>query len=218
MRKASIKTSLIFCSFLLFTVLAVLAIFFLTNAISFSPPPEQETYLTCINNTCTRVAGLGVDECNNEGAFCGCIDTDLKPPYISGMNFFLQGTARNATFSKTDSCLVNGRLVEYVCEEDKLSQFEITCETLGNYTCTSGKCFPDHLELEDCKDDDGGLNYLLQGKASNGKVRITDYCTQEGKLAEIYCSMESEEILIQLYDCSTLGSFTCEDGSCVSTI
>jgi hypothetical protein len=211
------RATYIACLLIGLIAIIFLVFFFLSSSFSLSPP-EQDTYLSCVNNVCTRVEGVGVNECHNEGSFCGCIDTDLDEHYPSGMNFFLQGTARNATSSQTDRCSVNGKLVEYVCEDSEVLNFEIACESLGNYTCISGECFPDYLEFEECKDTDGGINYLVEGKVSNGKIRLADYCTKEGKLAEIYCPIATEEILIQLFDCSTLGNFICEYGECVSAI
>jgi hypothetical protein len=212
------RITCIVCACIGLIAIIVLLIFFLSGGLNISPP-EKDTYLTCVNNVCTSVEGLGVNECRSEGSFCGCVDTDLEKHYSSGMNFFLQGTARNVNSSQTDRCSMDGRLVEYVCDEDEnILDFEISCESLGNYTCISGKCFPDYLEFEDCRDSDGGINYLLEGKVSNGKVRLTDYCTKTGELAEIYCQQETEEILIGLFDCSILGNFACEQGACKSTI
>ncbi|MFH1802144.1 MAG: hypothetical protein ABH864_01695 [archaeon] len=205
--------------FFLIVLVAVILFFLLHDKISLSPPDETGTYLKCIDNACTRVEGTGVNECRSEGSFCGCIDTDLEEIHPSGMNFFLQGTARNATASYSDRCSVSGKLIEYLCDShDQVINFEISCESLGDYTCASGECFPDRLELEECKDSDGGLNYQTEGQASNGKIRLSDYCTDEGMLAEVYCSQATEEILIELFDCNDLGNSICEYGKCISAV
>lgn len=217
-RRGLSRVSCIVCFAVGLLAIATLAAFFIFGGLKFSPPSGPETHLSCAGNRCTSVEGFGADECRNEGSFCGCLDTDSGENYSSGLNIFLQGIARNATLSSTDRCLASGHLIEYVCEGDNIATFEIACESLGNYSCISGECFPDNLEFEDCRDTDGGLNYLKDGKTSNGKVRISDYCTIEGKLVETYCSAGGSEILIDLFDCATLGNFVCQYGACVSTI
>src|SRR3989344_922303 len=211
------KTTWLVCSSLVILAVVLFLIFYFSGGLSFSPP-KQDTYFSCVNNACTLVEGVGVNECHSEGSFCCCIDTDIEENYPSGMNFFLQGTARNSTLSQTDFCSANGRLVEYACYNNEISNFEIACESLGDYACVSGECFPDHLEFEDCEDSDGGLDYNAEGRAFNGKVRLADYCTGDGKLAEIYCSQDNEGILIQIFDCSTLRNSICEYGKCVSAV
>lgn len=197
-------------------IILVLVAFYISNGVRFSPGEEIETYKKCINNTCTIIPGVGIDECSPEGSFCGCMDTDTEEKYPSGMNFFMQGTARNSTLSKTDRCSFEGNLVEYTCKgSGEVISFEVSCESLGNYTCISGECFPDNREMEECADSDGGLNYPVDGYATNGKIRITDYCTDEGKLAEVYCSPASEEVLIEIFDCSKMGNYQCEHGKCI---
>lgn len=193
-----------------------LLIVYLSGGINLSPPEEQETYLACINNSCTMVEGVGVNECSPDGSFCGCIDTDLEGEHSTGMNFFMQGTTRNATISKTDICTPNGKVREYICQKNRdVLFFEVSCESLGNYTCVDGECFPDYKEIEDCKDTDGGLKYEVGGMANNGKVRISDYCTNDGLLAEVYCPAIGDEVLIDLFDCKTLGNYECQYGKCV---
>ncbi|MBU0907421.1 MAG: hypothetical protein KKD18_02450 [Nanoarchaeota archaeon] len=204
---------------LAFIAVIVIFFFFFTGKVNFSPSEEPVTHLACIDNFCSVVEGVGVNECSPEGSFCGCIDTDLDEDHPTGMNFFMQGTARNATLSKTDSCLPGGKLAEHVCTiHNEITKFEVTCESLGSYTCVEGKCFPDYLELEDCRDTDGGLNYQVEGKASNGKVRLADYCTGEGMLVETYCPSAGEEILLGLFDCKNLGNYVCEYGACVTKV
>lgn len=200
-------------------IMVVLLIFYLSGGASFSPPDVEETHLACLNNSCVMVSGTGVDECSPEGSFCGCIDTDIDEEHQTGMNFFMQGTSRNATLSKTDLCTPEGKLQEHVCHKQiDVLKFEVSCESLGNYTCIEGECFPDYKQVEDCKDTDHGLNYQKDGMASNGKVRLSDYCTKEGLLAEVYCPAEGEEVLINLFDCKNLGNYICEYGRCANAL
>ena len=206
------------CSALSALAIVFLLVYLITGGFSFLQTEEKETFLSCVNNACTKVKGIGVNECSPQGSFCGCIDTDLSDDSTSGMNFFTQGTVRNASSSISDRCLVTGKLLEYMCNGNEILDFEVSCESLGNYICADGECFPDYMESENCRDSDNGLNYLIDGRARNGNIMISDYCTSEGKLAEMYCSLESEEILIDLFDCSVLGNYVCEQGMCVSSL
>jgi hypothetical protein len=195
----------------------IVLIFYSIQGVQFSPQNDN-SHLACIQNSCSLMEGAGPNECFSEGAFCGCVDTDAKNTSGSGLNFFKQGTTRNSTSSQTDSCLVSGKLKEYYCGADEFIYSEISCESLGDYICFSGKCISTQSEEHQCTDTDGGISYMISGRANNGQMTIGDDCTADGLLSEAYCSPESEEVMVDLFDCSSLGNFVCEYGQCVSNV
>jgi cysteine-rich repeat protein len=63
-----------------------------------------------------------------------------------------------------------------------------------------------------CADSDGGKNYNLQGTATKGTSKVTDYCLTDGKrVVEYYCS--NNKINSVSYDCSKVGK-VCRNGAC----
>ena len=63
-----------------------------------------------------------------------------------------------------------------------------------------------------CVDTDGGINYLVQGTASNSQSRKTDNCKSTQVLEEFYCG--GDKITSQLYRCNV----ACDQGACSQKI
>jgi cysteine-rich repeat protein len=64
-----------------------------------------------------------------------------------------------------------------------------------------------------CTDSDGGKNYGLQGTATKGTNKVTDYCLADGKrVVEYYCS--NGKINSVTYDCNKVGK-VCRNGACI---
>lgn len=209
------KSKIIYFSIILVIAVILTFMFFLRRSVYFSP---EEQHLACVENSCQLVQGIGPDECSPEGSFCGCADTDMQKNAAAGIDFFTQGTARNKQESKTDVCLSENSLKEFGCADSGIVSFEVLCDSFGDYKCLGGRCVSKDKNLQPCIDSDNGLDYSVVGEAHNGKIIFEDICGEDGVLREAYCSPEDGEVLVDYFDCASLGNYICDAGACVIPI
>lgn len=164
---------------------------------------------TCSNNVCVGNA----ISCPNDYY---CTDGACTKPTVEctdsddGLNYYVEGTAADATTSRADSCdpqEVSLRLFEYYCDGNLVESTEYTCE----YGCDSGACLGTG-ELLPCSDSDGGIDYHTKGKVTTDGFSQEDSCSdlQPDSLYEWYC--ENSVFKFKSYTCPN----GCKDGACLS--
>jgi hypothetical protein len=169
--------------------------------------PETEQLVcgadgTTYTNPCfAHKAGVNVahDGPCTAPASAECADGD------GGKDIFVAGSVLGADGQyRDDYCDATGKVVEYYCDGNVVSQELLPCP--GGYTCTNGMCI-----LAPCSDSDGGLTPGEKGTVTAGTDEEMDSCVDEATLKEFLC--RAGEIASEELECPPKEH--CADGACV---
>ncbi len=94
-----------------------------------------------------------------------CEDSD------GGKNYFVAGSATTSSETFDDSC-DSGTLTEWWCNGDDAETVTYICPK----GCTGNACTGGSVIVDECRDDDGGLNYFTYGVVTMGEEAYTDKC------------------------------------------
>lgn len=141
------------------------------------------------------------------GSPTSCQDSD------GGHNYFVEGSAETRDETLEDSC-ESGVLTEYWCNREEVEAETYVCPK----GCTGNACTGGSLILEECVDDDGGVNYFTYGVVTMLGESYADSCIKlqgiDILVKEHLCSKTEDnpvEVKSFIYQCPE----GCENGSCI---
>jgi hypothetical protein len=158
-----------------------------------------------------------------------CTDSD------GGANYYVKGTATSGSISQTDTCLADGRLLEYDCEGGDVFGTYYRCPsgcsngacvgvttttrvssttttTSATTTTTLNQSTTTTTAIRTCVDTDGGLNFNVKGNTTtSGSPTQVDNCVAASRLQEFYCEPGTGMTFADYYDCPN----GCSNGACI---